>query len=471
LSRIPSQLKKVRSFARLSLVASVLVLGVTQGGAAAQSPYRVNDTAPGVIQDGQSWSTAFLTLQQAITAANQNYDQIWVAEGTYKAGVSPADTHLIPDTVDVYGGFDATENFFSQRAGLFEQTILTGDLDGSASKSIADSFHIITLQNNGTNIIDGFRIEYGNAFASASVQSGGGILIPDENELTLRNCIIRKCYAESEGAGVYGCRAAISMSYCTIRDNRSKGHGGGVRLADSYGDIFNVLFAGNRSDAGGGGLNADILSLTSPGLTICNSLFRGNSSNLGGGLYVGLIGDRFAIVVNCTFAGNETFEDATGSGSEGAAIYLQDANTDYAQVYNSILWDNISMQGGRAVIDTIGGPGTSLVTVEYSDTQTLTPWSGPGNINVDPLFVSPSTSEYRLQAGSPCIDVGDNGRLPLDPLDLDDDTDLGEEVPYELIRGLPRRVDDPAALGTGAPVNDDPYTDMGCYEKQVGTPG
>ncbi len=41
-------------------------------------------------------------------------------------------------------------------------------------------------------------------------------------------------------------------------------------------------------------------------------------------------------------------------------------------------------------------------------------WPGEGNIAGDPQFVDPAQDDYRLAAGSPCIDAGDPA-LPLDP--------------------------------------------------------
>jgi len=101
-------------------------------------------------------------------------------------------------------------------------------------------------------------------------------------------------------------------------------------------------------------------------------------------------------------------------------------------VTNCILW-------GDSPEEISGG----TPTVTYTDVQGG--WPGTGNIDTDPLFVDPDNGNYRLSAGSRCIDAGDNTAVPEGVLrDLD---------------GNPRFVDS-TFVGTMATV------DMGAYEFQ-----
>jgi hypothetical protein len=78
-------------------------------------------------------------------------------------------------------------------------------------------------------------------------------------------------------------------------------------------------------------------------------------------------------------------------------------------------------------------------------------WEGEGNIDADPLFVDPDNDDYRLAAGSPGIDAGDNTAVPLEiTTDLD---------------GNPRFHDDLGSPDTGI-VDARPPVDMGAYEFQ-----
>jgi hypothetical protein len=101
--------------------------------------------------------------------------------------------------------------------------------------------------------------------------------------------------------------------------------------------------------------------------------------------------------------------------------------------------------------------------VSYSDIQGGWLGSGSQNIDADPLFVDPDSADFRLQAGSPCIDAGHNWLVSPDTADLDDDGDTTELTPLDL-DGNPRFADDAATADTGcgvpAPV------DMGAYEYQ-----
>ncbi|MDA1264450.1 MAG: hypothetical protein O2816_05150 [Planctomycetota bacterium] len=47
-----------------------------------------------------------------------------------------------------------------------------------------------------------------------------------------------------------------------------------------------------------------------------------------------------------------------------------------------------------------------------------TVYSGIKNITVDPQFAAPTLNDFRLATGSPCIEVGDNSRVPIEVTDL-----------------------------------------------------
>ena len=157
--------------------------------------------------------------------------------------------------------------------------------------------------------------------------------------------------------------------------------------------------------------------------TFVNCLVTDNAAGyLGGGLAVG--GKGNATVVNCTFSRN-TASVAGGIGdfygSFSPAILLN----------NCVLWENSddSGMGEAAQINVL----TDAPMVNYSCIQGLSgALGGIGNIGDDPLFVDPDSANFRLSAGSPAIDAGDNTVVPADTLDLDADGDTTERTPIDL---------------------------------------
>ena len=182
----------------------------------------------------------------------------------------------------------------------------------------------------------------------------------------------------------------VSIANCVITGNIAALDGGGVSILSGSASLENCVVAGNSAGSAGGGL------FTKRDISVLNCTFTGNTANIGAG-----IGDRW------------TFPTVT--------------------IANSILWGNI---GDEIAV--------SNAIVTYSDVEGG--YAGTGNIDVDPLFVNTAGADFRLSAGSPCIDAADGDAA----LSVDLDGNL--------------RVDDPATTNSG--VGTPPYADMGAYEYQ-----
>ena len=127
-----------------------------------------------------------------------------------------------------------------------------------------------------------------------------------------------------------------------------------------------------------------------------NNLLYANSSGLAVQTATGAV-----VALDNTLADNaETGLAIETTGDQGSVI-----------VKNNIVWGNANN------ID---------VTAEYATTVEVTypdigmgggqpPYGGIGNINEDPLFVDPTTANYLLGVGSPCIDAGDPDPSQNDP--------------------------------------------------------
>ena len=98
--------------------------------------------------------------------------------------------------------------------------------------------------------------------------------------------------------------------------------------------------------------------------------------------------------------------------------------------------------------------GDSVTTLNFSDIQGGWAGAGSNNIDADPMFVNPGSGDYRLMAGSPCIDAANSSAVPEDI-----NTDLD---------GNPRFIEDPNTPDTG--LGPCPIVDIGAYEFQDGSP-
>lgn len=420
---------------------------------AAATRYHVDaDAAPG--GDGLSWATAFDSLDDAV-ALLQAGDRVWLAEGTYTPGIEevPGDprsaTFLFPADTRLYGGFAGNELTLADRAGLFDTTVLSGEV----GLSVADDnvYHVLTVRHPsgippGGNRVDGLVVRAGNAVGGSG--QGGGVLAFNVG-LRLENVTVERNQAFN-GGGVHAQPGALNLLNCVLRDNKAFNNGGGLWGQAVQLRVFNTRFESNAALSKGGGVFVHSSSGVPEAMVFGNAVFHDNLSSNGGAAFVG--GGQFsygaATFKSCTFAANH-------ATLKGGAVRANTAPTLPAQVFlhNSILWDNSAPEGA-------GLSGRALVT--FSNMQDRGYAGQAGNLSGDPGFVDLAARDLRLAAGSPCVDAGSDGQLVMDYLDLDHDGLVFESVPVDH-DGLRRKVDDPAAPDTG--LGRAPLADMGAYER------
>ena len=106
---------------------------------------------------GLNWQDAFTSLAQALDMVPVN-STLFVASGTYRphrlsVPTDPRSASFELENVSMYGGFAGNEPNLDQRAGLFAQTILEGDL--SVAGSIVDNAYNVVKTRNAV-VLDGF---------------------------------------------------------------------------------------------------------------------------------------------------------------------------------------------------------------------------------------------------------------------------------------------------------------------------
>jgi T5SS/PEP-CTERM-associated repeat protein len=241
-------------------------------------------------------------------------------------------------------------------------------VDGNHTNAVSGS-RCFTV-SNADAYVEGFTIVRGSSTA------GGGVLLAAG---ALHGCIVMSntvglAYEEAYGGGVY-CGVGGIVRYCTIQGNTAVGRGGGV-FCERGATVLNCLVSGNQARS-------------------LDTLFAGQ----GGGVYCA----SNATVRSCTIAGNRAWDANIGFHSVAGGLYgLRGI------VENTVVYANYATDGANW-----GGDGLG-----YTNCGTL-PAAGSACVTNDPLFVSPSTGNYRLLGGSPCINAGTNRAWMAGAVDLD----------------------------------------------------
>ncbi|NIP27663.1 MAG: hypothetical protein GWN67_24265 [Phycisphaerae bacterium] len=243
--------------------------------------------------------------------------------------------------------------------------------------------------------------------------NGGGMLNYNSNP-TLSNCTFINNSSAHEGGGMENRMSSPALTYCSFINNSAYCEGGGIRNTEwSSPILIGCEFTGNSatsSHSQGGGICNNYWD--NP--TLINCLFTGNSASQGGGMYSYW---GTASLVNCTFSSN------SAAGRGGAMYYRNVSST----LTNCIVWGNAALQGEEIYFEHFENPAT--MTVSYCDIRggeggiyvepgNILNW-GDGNIDSEPQFADSGNGNYRLSAGSPCVDTGDNDSVPADVCDLD----------------------------------------------------
>ncbi len=223
--------------------------------------------------------------------------------------------------------------------------------------------------------------------------SGGGLKTQGGSP-TIIDCLIARNSGDPAFAGGIHASGDIHIVNCQILDNTVvEGSGGGIYHSSGDAVLTHCTLTGNRSDNGGAIWHGDGT------LTVTNSVVAKNVAaefefpGWGGG--IAWYGDL--VITNCTLAGNEA----------DVSPNLHCTRTGTLAATNSIFWDAPLTKDANHI----------EATVTYCDVQGG--WTGARNIDRDPCFVDPNSSDYHLSSLSPCINAGDPNGDYTDLTDID----------------------------------------------------
>ena len=369
-----------------------------------------------------SWDTAASTIQDGIDAAAASAASalVLVTNGIYATGgvvVHEGLTNRIAVTksVTVRSVNGPSNTFIVGQGGLGESSVRCAYV--------------------GTNaVLDGFTLTNGHTRSTGdwvTERSGGGAWC--EFSAILTNCVISGNSSSYSGGGAY----RGTLNSCVLTGNTAEAGGGAYG-----GTLNNCTLTGNTAEFGGGASGGTLNNCVSTGntagrgggvhaATLHNCVLTGNSAEDGGGAYGGTLS-------SCTLTGN-TAKDGGGARRgwltncvlTGNAAEREGGGAYFSTLNNCTLTGNFALdRGGGAsggelnnCIVYFNEASTNANYTSFSELRTCctTPLPAGTNSNIvsAPQFLDPTSGDYRLDATSPCIDVGKNEEWMLDATDIE----------------------------------------------------
>ncbi|HTJ12962.1 MAG TPA: T9SS type A sorting domain-containing protein [Dinghuibacter sp.] len=317
-----------------------------------QTKHFVKQTAAGTGTGLGSWANAAGAAQlQGILAAAASGDTVWIAAGVYYPTAYPAGStggatnrdfaFALTNGVAVYGGFAGTESFLSQRNVATHVTSLSGDI-GTAGNVTDNCYHVIATYNmSNTAILDGVKIDSGEANGTGSITIGG------------------QAFSRATGAGICAMKSQPILANCTFIANQAGGEGGALYLGNCNAfPVTSCAFTSNTAQGNGGAISKE----TSSPVTFSGCTFTGNYSfvaagTTGGGAIYSNSGSG-DVIHNCVFTGNHAVN------AYGGAFFFNGTST--LTMSYTTLTQNVAATYGGGMANT-GGTSFTITHCNFNN--------------------------------------------------------------------------------------------------------
>jgi hypothetical protein len=302
----------------------------------------------------------FPTISQAVAAASAG-DSVAVGPGIY--------------TEDATIEIDLPLTIYSVSGAA--STVLDGENDRR-----------ILYCSSGEIVLRGLSFVRGRVVPT--VYSGGAVLIGSGSVVTMEDCVLRDCFADTGGAAHVsasgGAGTTLVARRCRFEGNTASTTAGAAYVVIGATALFeDCAFIGNATQIYAGAVHAHRATMHFEGC-----VFQANrSGDVAGGLYYGTASAGH--VRNCTFCdhtspGNIAGTIVGGAGTEIAGnIFVGETHGFGVHWYTgegkhscNVFWDNAS-----------GAMGCGSLTLS--------------EVVADPLFCDAAAGDFTLAANSPCL--------------------------------------------------------------------
>ena len=298
--------------------------------------------------------------------------------------------------------------------------------------------HGCHFTSNQANLPSYPQIPSSCSFGGAVHQFGG--------ELDLVSCHFISNECEQLGGALSQSTVRLNVRHCEFHENHSDINGGAISCGPVMGTnlVIGSVFTMNTAGGMGGAVFGTNVNSASPRIQFWNTQFSLNES-VGRGGAVRLLGGQgspWATIPLRSFVNCIVSDNVSGLG---AAIDMEQFSGDVANctiVNNTgdgIRFGSTSISQLAVISNTvIHGNSVAQITAPNSNMQVSDCIIEGGlafgtNVqDVDPELIF-NGNTYGLMSSSPCLDAGDPFNLPSDEQDLDNDGDLTEAIPVDLL--------------------------------------